>query len=283
MKTIRFIGFALLTVLMSVSLSACGGSDDDEIDNGESSTQKKTSSKHIVKMINDGNGYITEFIISYDSQGRVIKYVGTVSSAIKYNSYFEVAYQYGEQTIISKAVEEGTNSSGNSFTESVSHSYNLENGKIVKDVRKVTSYDGYPGKNTSTTTTLYSYDSNGYLSSTSTSEPSYDETNQYEWTNGNLTGIVWKIGWEDSFSSGRVDYSTYTDIPWNKGLFWRFIPRDMDSFLVPGGYWGNTPKNMPSQDLYYTYKYESSDGLVTKITYTDNETSEMYNNIIVWE
>ena len=32
MKTLRFIGVALLTVLMSVSFSACGGSDDD--DNG---------------------------------------------------------------------------------------------------------------------------------------------------------------------------------------------------------------------------------------------------------
>ena len=33
MKTLRFIGIALLTVLMSVSFSACGGSDDD-VDNG---------------------------------------------------------------------------------------------------------------------------------------------------------------------------------------------------------------------------------------------------------
>lgn len=30
MKTLRFIGIALLTVLMSVSFSACGGSDDEE-------------------------------------------------------------------------------------------------------------------------------------------------------------------------------------------------------------------------------------------------------------
>ena len=33
MKTLRFIGVALLTVLMSVSFSACGG-DDDDVDNG---------------------------------------------------------------------------------------------------------------------------------------------------------------------------------------------------------------------------------------------------------
>ena len=33
MKTIRLFGIALLTVLMSVSFSACGGSDDD-VDNG---------------------------------------------------------------------------------------------------------------------------------------------------------------------------------------------------------------------------------------------------------
>jgi len=30
MKTLKFIGITLLTVLMSVSFSACGGSDDDE-------------------------------------------------------------------------------------------------------------------------------------------------------------------------------------------------------------------------------------------------------------
>ena len=33
MKTMRLFGVALLTVLMSVSFSACGGSDDD-VDNG---------------------------------------------------------------------------------------------------------------------------------------------------------------------------------------------------------------------------------------------------------
>ena len=35
MKTLRFIGVALLTVLMSVGFSACGG--DDDVDNGSSS------------------------------------------------------------------------------------------------------------------------------------------------------------------------------------------------------------------------------------------------------
>ena len=36
MKTLRFIGVALFTVLMSVGFSACGG-DDDDVDNGGSS------------------------------------------------------------------------------------------------------------------------------------------------------------------------------------------------------------------------------------------------------
>ena len=34
MKTLRFIGVALLTVLMSVSFSACGGDDDDNGNTG---------------------------------------------------------------------------------------------------------------------------------------------------------------------------------------------------------------------------------------------------------
>ena len=36
MKTLRFVGVALLAVLMSVGFSACGG-DDDDVDNGGSS------------------------------------------------------------------------------------------------------------------------------------------------------------------------------------------------------------------------------------------------------
>ena len=36
MKRLRFVGVALLTVLMSVGFSACGG-DDDDVDNGGSS------------------------------------------------------------------------------------------------------------------------------------------------------------------------------------------------------------------------------------------------------
>lgn len=37
MKTLRFVGVALLTVLMSVGFSACGG-DDDDVDNGGGSS-----------------------------------------------------------------------------------------------------------------------------------------------------------------------------------------------------------------------------------------------------
>ena len=38
MKALRFIGIALLTVLMSVSFSACGGSDDDDNNGGGNET-----------------------------------------------------------------------------------------------------------------------------------------------------------------------------------------------------------------------------------------------------
>jgi hypothetical protein len=46
MKTFRFIGIALLTVLMSVSFSACGGSDDD-VDNGGGSPASIEGTWHL--------------------------------------------------------------------------------------------------------------------------------------------------------------------------------------------------------------------------------------------
>lgn len=252
-RTISILSLTLGLFVSTLAFTACG-SDDDVVDNGETS-----SSKHIVKIIEEEDGAIYETIYSYDSQGRVVKVVGTESSASS-NSYSERTYQYGESVIISKEVD---------GLWSESHSYTLENGRIVKDVEKQT----YEGRNNSTITTLYSYDSNGYLTTISESGSSIDSnTKQIEWTNGNLTSM-----------EGRE--FKYTNIPWNKGIFFYYKGSNMDSCLWPSGYWGNTPKNMPSQDINknWTYNYETSDGLVTKVSITNNKTGEKAISTIVWE
>ena len=263
MKTKKVITFLSLIIGLFVScfaFTACS-SDDEEVNNG------KTSSKHIVKMIEEEDGTIYETFFSYDSQGRVVKVVETESSTST-NSYCERTYQYGELTILSKEVMEGTYSNGQSFSWFESHSYTLENGKIVKDVEKSSS-----GRSNFTTTTSYSYNSKGYLTSISESGSDNDSnTKQIEWTDGNLTNM------------GGREFK-YSNIPWNKGIFFYFKGSNMDSCLWPSGYWGNTPQNMPSQNVYYnwTYKYETSNGLVTKITITDNETGEKSIYNYVWE
>lgn len=224
--------------------------------------------KLIAKLIEEEGSTIYETVFSYDSQGRVVKAVKTESSATSTNSYGERTYQYGELTIISKEVVEGSYSNGQTFKRSESHSYSLENGIIVKDVEIYSwsySYNGITGGNNSTTTSSYSYDSNGYLASVSGTK--------IAWTGGNLTSI------------GEREF-TYTNIPWNKGMFFTFNGTNMDSCLWPSGYWGNTPKYMPSQDTYkkMTYNYEISNGLITKVTITNNNTGDItYISTIVWE
>ena len=70
MKTLRFIGIALLTVLMSVSFSACGGSDDDE---------PQPSSNPLIgtweSIDPDGDNYILE--MKADGSYYQVEYEGT--------------------------------------------------------------------------------------------------------------------------------------------------------------------------------------------------------------
>lgn len=275
MKTMKIWSIQLLTVILLPLIVSCGGdSNSDSEPDPDPLVNKPTlqDQKRIVKITEEEGSTIYETVFSYDSQGRVVKAVETESSATSTNSYSERTYQYGELTIISKEVVEGSYSNGQTFKRSKTHSYSLENGIIVKDVEIYNysySYNGITGGNNSTTTSFYSYDSNGYLVSISES----GETIPIVWTDGNLTSL-----------EGRE--FTYTDIPWNKGMFFYFKGTNMDSCLWPSGYWGNTPKYMPSQDIYknWTYIYETSNGLITKVSITNSNTGAvLYISTIVWE
>ena len=251
----KSILFVLLGLLVSVTaFMACGGDDEP------SSGVTPQSSKLVAKIITEEGSSFYESSFTYDSQGRVIKVTET-ESGTGTNSHSETEYQYGEMLIISKMKGEGTYSNGQSFTRTESHSYTLENGRIVKDEKK---------QNSSSSTDIFSYDANNYLSSIN--------TKMLTWSDGNLI----KLG-DRSF-----EYSNY---PWVKGLPLYLKGSNMDANLFAIGYYGNIPKNLPSKTIAsetsgYTYDYTFEGSYVTKVVITpfvEDIKSHKSISTIIWE
>ena len=265
MKTKNFISLMSLTIGVFVSviaITACGSSDDDSIGGNGSDKQ---SPKHISLIIEEEGNSIYESTLSYDSQGRVVKVVGTESS-VGTNSRSEKTYQYGETIIVTKEVEEGTWSNGQSFTYTESHSYQLENGRIIKDEER---------QGSSSMTATYNYNADGYL--TSIDESGSNNSNNTEivtWKNGNIS------------SMGSYTY-TYSNIPWAKGFSFYLKGSNLDGYLFSMGYYGNLPKNLPSSiSDGWTFDYTVQDGYVTKAITTpaieDNKHHKLTTTFI-WE
>lgn len=266
----KSILFVLLGLLVSVTaFMACGGDDEP------SSGVTPQSSKHVAKIITEEGSSFYESSFTYDSQGRVIKVTET-ESGTGTNSHSETEYQYGEMLIISKMKEKGTYSNGQSFTFSETHSYTLENGRIVKDEEK----QGSSLNSTSSSwTEIYSYDANNYLSSISATGSNIpSETKIIKWSNGNLI----KLG------NSSFEYSSY---PWAKGFPFYLKGSNTDGILFSMGYYGNIPKNLPSKYTYsetsgFTYEYSFEGGYVTKVVTTPFvETNKIQKSIstIIWE
>ena len=249
--------------------SACGGDDEPSSGGNNGSSNNQTSgnnqtpntpqsSKHVAKIITEEGSSFYESSFTYDSQGRVTKVIKT-QSGTGTNSYSETEYQYGEMLIISKMKGEGTYSNGQSFTRTESHSYTLENGRIVKDEEK---------QNSSSSTDIFSYDANNYLSSIN--------TKMLTWSDGNLI----KLG-DRSF-----EYSNY---PWVKGFPLYLESSNMDANLFAIGYYGNIPKNLPSKTSRTsgaTYDYTFEGSYVTKVVITpfvENNKSHKSISTIIWE
>ena len=215
------------------------------------------STKRISKIIKEENNHIDDYTLSYDSQGRVVKIFlsGTNDNSVK-------TYQYGENQIVTQ--EEGTVSNKISFTET--HRYTLDNGLIIKDEEETSS---------SNKTAIYSYDTNGYLVSISEEGSSTPlQTKQITWNDGNLTGI-------DSRSY------TYSTIPWEKGFPFYLDGSNIDEYLFSLGYFGNTPKFLPSnfgtQTSEYTCDYTIQDNIIKKIVITGLNYSSTFEITYIWE
>lgn len=272
-KSLSILSLLFGLFVCATIFCACSKSDDDNSSGGNSG-----SSKHIVKTITEEGGSIYESTPTYDSQGRVTKVIGTESGT---NGFFrsEMTYQYGETLIITKEVEEGTLSNGQSRSWSETHAYTIENGRIVKDEEKQGSQiDGGQWHYHSWTDT-FSYDANNYLSSIRTEySDTESETSTITWSNGNLI----KLG-DRSF-----EYSNY---PWPKGFPFYLKGSNTNGVLFSMGYYGNIPKNLPSKLSYsetsgYTYDYTFEGSYVTKAVATrfvENNKSDKSISTIIWE
>ena len=273
-KSISFLSLLFGLFVCVTAFSACGGDDEPSSggNSGSGSSDTPQTSKHISKIITEEGNSIIESTLTYDSQGRVTKIVAT-ESGTGTNSRSEKTYQYGETLIITKEVEEGKSSNGQSFTRTESHSYTIENGLIVKDVRDYIYNEGSSDKMTIT----FSYDANKYLSSISRSYPDTDsETKAVSWSDGNLT----KLG------NKSFEYSNYS---WTKGFALYIDGSNMDEILFASGYYGNIPKNLQSKTYTseksgWTFDYTIEGNYVTKVVISHfTDTSKTQTITFVWE
>lgn len=169
MKTFRFIGMALLTVVMCVNFTSC--SSDDEEDNpiknedGIIINQKKLME---IKQTDD-EGYIDIYRFSYDNKGRLTsitnkedKYPDDIISFTWGNNTIIVTYEDNSRTytLTDNLVRKEQNNDGISKTftynssnqltkvdeidsrygHDYSYTYTWDNGKIVKHVYKENNY-----------------------------------------------------------------------------------------------------------------------------------------------
>ena len=285
-KTISFLSLLFGLFVCVTVFSACGGDDEPSSGGNNGSSNNQTSgndqtpstpqsSKHVAKIITEEGNSFYESSFTYDSQGRVTKVTET-QSGTGTNSYSETEYQYGEMLIISKMTREETLTNGQFITHSETHSYTLDNGRIVKDEEK----QGSSLNSTSSSwTEIYSYDANNYLSSMSATGSNIEsETKIITWSDGNLI----KLG------SRSYEYSSYL---WAKGFPFYLKGSNTDANLFAMGYYGNTPKNLPSkyyasETSGYTYDYTFEGSYVTKVVITpfvENNKSHKSISTIIWE
>ena len=265
MKKFSISILILCLFVSTIALVACGSDDDPS----EGNKPGSPSSKCIAKIIEEEGNSIYESVLSYDSQGRVVKITGTRSSAGT-SSQSEKTYQYGEAVIVTKEEESGTYSNGQSFTHTENHSFTLKNGLIVKDEEK---------QGSSSTMSTYSYNGNNYLTSISTSGSNVESnTKVLTWTDGCLTKLD-----ERTF--------TYSTIPWQKGFPVYLKGSNTDPYLFSMGYYGNTPKYLPSkyttsQNTGWSYEYTLNGNFITQVTITpttvDNK-RDVSIITIIWE
>ena len=245
MKTFRFLGMALLAVVLCVNFTACSDDDSEQNENGNQSGENLKLAS-VTWDLNDGG---TEY--SYDAQGHISE-VAEYDEAGELSSLSTIEYNSDNIVV---TTDDG-------YHEDIC-SLNA-NGQIVKSV---CTSGGY------TKTAEYAYNAEGYL--ISIYEVEYDETTNLTWENGNL------IKADDGYMEKTY---AYTSTPSEKGFTYLddiLIDIFPDNVYLPllanSGYFGKVPKNLlaSAAETYqdsgdsssWNLDYEFGDnGYVTKIS-----------------
>lgn len=253
MKTLRFIGMAVVAIIMSVNFAACG--DDDEEENTPI-TQKYIET---LKYTDDDTEY--ELKASYDDKNRLIKIA---------NNDVDFTVNYGTSTIVY-----------NSKYDHYEFSFKMNDKNYVTEITATT------GSQYANEEAQFSYDGNGHLINSvykyKYDNQEYREMSVHQWKDGNLINIKTGLGDEteqfdfkygNSINKGNIQpyYGIY-----DNSLF-KIMPTErIGSILVSSGLFGKLSRNLVSSMAMYdderTYTYElDANGFVNKATWVDSET-----------
>ena len=256
MKTFRFISLAL-SAIISVSLCACG---DDDSNSPETPVGPSPQAKHITRIVQDeDDGDRTEYIFSYDSQGRVTSMVEKETDRTRAGSIYTYSFDftYGDNTVTIKR------------DDSYNYTYSLLNGRITSCKREYLKSSSSEDRITS-----YSYDAQGYLASMNENS----ENRTFTWSGGDLTesDMTYQEHDGERHRWYRLDYSDDT-APAN------YIPiilfDSKEAVLAMMGLFGKMPvhlvrnittyKNGTSDYISTTLVHRMQDGLPVSIDYTE--------------
>ena len=260
MKTLRYIGMAILAVVLCTNLSSC--SDDDDSSNGNGNGNSSDNGMKI-STITWNDGEWSEFF--YDNQGRIVKEEDFDATGM----WCTTDIEYNANNIV------------------ITEKYDDEQYRIIchLNAQGLVEAAALPNKyNDDNRMVQYTYDANGQLLSMYDGD---DETEtHFTWENGNLTKAT-NEGW-----SWTATYTYNTSLSSSQGfVFYGDVMIDIFDescleLLANSGYFGKIPKNLLSggtdNNYSWSLSYElSDDGYVSKITGTEDD--ETYWMTLTWK
>ena len=249
MKTLRFIGMAIVAIIMSVNFAACSDDDDEE---GQMSQPQP-----LISITRSGNDSESDWIYTY-SDGKLIagKNNKDYSFTIKYGNKLEI--EYNDEGYVGKYVNIVQNNKGyiTSFTHQTNYSGTLQD------------YEKY----------TFEYDSEGHLITTKEldiEDGSIASEYHFTYSNGNIVKAVIDNDYSYSFTATSTpnvngvlcDALRYAEFPYydHKG----------EGLLYYAGLLGKPIQNLVSkltgsdgEVIEYTYQFDK-DNKVTGCSYKE--------------